>query len=418
VRRIRRSFRLLAMTSVVAAVSALALACNRGGQDKDDKPATNSRTPAAASRTAAGDPIVRVAPEAQTRIGLQSQASTGQAIQPEVVAFGRLEEDPSRTFVLRAPVAGTLHFAAGRDWPNVGQSLADNAVVGSIEPRLTPAERIGLTNQLGTARSELSASTASAVAARAASERTKILNADNKNVSDRALEDAAARLAGEEARVKAAADTVGVLERSLDSVGPARNQPLTVERGGDVVEITARPGEAVEPGTPILRVAKLDRLFARVDVPVGQHLPPTASTAQVVAVGYEDAPVLADRVGLVTTADPTAQGQSFLFRLRDTRLGLRPGLAVSARIAVPGPPRQGIVIPSSAIVRLAGKSYVYVQTTANEFVRKEVSLDQPTESGYLSTGHVSVGDRIVVQGAQLLLSEELKSQIAGDPDKG
>jgi hypothetical protein len=414
VRRTRLSLRLLAMTYAVAAITAAA--CDRGGQDKDDKPAANSHTPAAASRTAAGDPIVRVTPEAQKRIGLQTQTSRGQAIEPEVVAFGRLEEDPSRTFVLRAPVAGTLHFAAGRDWPSVGQSLADNAVVGAIEPRLAPAERIGLTNQLGTAQSELSGSTASVVAARAAYERAKLLNADNKNISDRAFEDAAARLAGEEARVKAAADTVRLLERSLDSSGPTGNTPLTVERGGEVVEITARPGEAVEPGAPILRVAKLDRLFAHVDVPVGEHVPPTVSTARIIAVGYEDAPVFADRIGLAATADPAAQGQSFLFRLRDTGLGLRPGLAVTARIAVPGPLRQGIVIPATAIVRLAGKSYVYVQTAANEFVRKEVTLDQPTEDGSLSTRTVSVGDRIVVQGAQLMLSEEFKSQIAGDAD--
>jgi hypothetical protein len=409
------SSRRLTMSCVVIAVSAMA--CDRGS-NKDDKPAASSKTPAAAPRTAAGDPIVRVTPEAQQRIGLQTRAVTAHTIEPEVIAFGHLDEDPARTFVLRAPVAGTLHFATGRDWPNIGQSLADAAIVGTIEPRLATADRIGLTNQLTTAQSELSASTASVVAARRAYERTKLLNADDKNVSDRALEDAAARQAAEESRLKAATDTVRLLQQSLESTGATGNKPLMVERGGDVVEILARPGEAVEPGTPILRVARLDRLFARVDVPVGERVPPSVPTAQIVAVGYEDAPVLADRVGLATTADPAAQGQSFVFRLRDTRLGLRPGLAVTARIGVPGPRRQGVVIPSTAIVRLAGKSYVYVQTMANEFARKEVTLDQATDAGYLSARTVTAGDRVVVQGAQLLLSEEFKSQIPGDTDKG
>jgi hypothetical protein len=413
--RIRSSIQGFALTCIVVGVSATA--CSRGA-DKDDKRAPSGKTGSIATRTAMGDPIVRVTPEAQQRIGLQTQAAIAQAIEPEVVAFGRLEEDPARTFVLRAPVAGTLHFATGRDWPNIGQSLADAAIVGTIEPRLATADRIGLANQLATAQSELGASTASAVAARAAYERTKLLNADNKNVSDRALEDAAARVAAEESRLKAATDTVRLLQQSLESAGPTGNTRLIVERGGDVVEILARPGEAVEPGTPILRVAKLDRLFARVDVPVGEHVPPTIPTARIVAVGYEDAPVLADRVGLATAADPAAQGQSFVFRLRETRLGLRPGLAVTARIPMPGPPGQGTVIPSAAIVRLAGKSYVYIQTAANEFVRKEVTLDQPTADGYLSTRTVAAGDRVVVQGAQLLLSEEFKSQIAGDSDKG
>ena len=316
---------------VACVVAVSASACNRG-PDKDDKPAATSKTPGA-SRTAAGDPIVRVALEGQQRIGLQTQAATLQAIEPEVVAFGRLEEDPSRTFVVRAPVAGTLHFASGRDWPNIGQPLADGAVVGMLEPRLTTADRIALTNQLATAQSELSASTASVVAARAAYDRTKLLNADNKNISDRALEEAAARLAAEESRLKAATDTVRLLQESLDAAGPTANKALTVERGGDVVEILARPGEAVEPGTPILRVAKLDRLLARVDVPVGEHVPPAVPAARIVAVGYEDTPVLADRLGVAAMADPAAQGQSLVLRLRETRLGLRPGLAVTARIA-------------------------------------------------------------------------------------
>lgn len=69
-------------------------------------------------------------------------------------------------------------------------------------------------------------------------------------------------------------------------------------------------------------------------------------------------------------------------------------------------------------MRLGGKPYVYVQTAANEFVRKEVTLDQPTEAGFLSTRTVSAEDRVVIQGAQLLLSEEFKSQLAGEADKG
>jgi hypothetical protein len=67
---------------------------------------------------------------------------------------------------------------------------------------------------------------------------------------------------------------------------------------------------------------------------------------------------------------------------------------------------------------LAGKSYVYVQTAASEFVRKEVTLDEATDDGYVSMRTVAAGDRVVVQGAQLLLSEEFKSQIVGDADKG
>lgn len=401
---------------MLAVASMSTVACGRGSQAKEDASKPTGKPPERVSQTPAGDPLLRLEPASQTRIGLRTQVLTPQSMQPEIVAYGRLEEDPSRSFILRAPIAGTLHFAPGRDWPSMGQHLVDNDLVGMIEPRLMPAERIGLTNQLATARSEFSASTASAAAARAAYERAGILNADNKNVSDRVLEDAASRLKAEEARLKAATDTVGLIENSLQSSGPTGNKPLTVERGGDIVEITAQPGESIEPGSPILRIARLDRLLARVDVPPGQHVPAGSTTARIYAVGYENTPIAAERVAVAATVDPKSQGESFLFRLTGTLFGLRPGLAVTARMNVPGPRKAGVVVPRSAIVRVMGRSFAYVQTGTDQFARKEVPLDNPVEDGYLATANFAAGDRVVTQGAQILLSEEFKSQTAAEQE--
>ena len=105
-------------------------ACNRGKPDNDEAPKAASPEGKGPARTAAGDPIVRLDPAAQARIGIRTQVVSEQMSQPELVAFGRLEEDPSRAFVVRAPVAGTLHAAAGREWPSLGQALADHAIVG------------------------------------------------------------------------------------------------------------------------------------------------------------------------------------------------------------------------------------------------------------------------------------------------
>jgi membrane fusion protein, multidrug efflux system len=390
-------------------------ACGRGKRDDDDKPKANAGATKAPTRTPAGDPIVRLDPEAQTRIGLRTQPATAEPIQPEIVAFGRLEEDPSRVFLLRAPVAGTLH-AAAREWPRLGERIADRASVGAIEPRLAPAERISLTNQLAAARADFTASTSAAAAAKAAYERARALNADNKNVSDRVLEEAAARAAAEDAKVKTAEQTVRLLENSLQVAGPTGFTPLTIDRGGDVVEVLAQPGEAVEPGTPIVRVAKFDRLLARVDIPIGERIPPTVSTARIVAVGYEDHPMTGERVALAAKAVPTVQGESVLFRV-GSLIGLRPGLAVTARIPGPGPRRSGILIPASAVVRVSGNAYAFVQTAPNEFVRKQVALDHPAENGFVVSANFAPNDRLVVQGGQLLLSEEFKSQLAAEADR-
>ncbi|MGI9071919.1 MAG: efflux RND transporter periplasmic adaptor subunit [Bryobacteraceae bacterium] len=256
-------------------------------------------------------------------------------------------------------------------------------------------------------------------AARSAHERTKILNADNKNVSDQVLQDATARLQAEEARFQAATQTVQQIKASLQSTDPTGSRRLIVERGGEVVELIAQPGEVIDSGSPILRVAKLNQLLARIDIPVGQHVPPSVTTARIAPVGFEHEPLPARKIAVAITAGTPAsgqtqqgQGEAFLFRLTNNLFGLRPGVAVTAYLDLPGPSQPGVLIPQSAVVRFEGSGFTYIQRATDVFVRKQVSLDHPTNSGYFTTENFQPGDRVVVAGAQTLLSEEFKSQLS------
>ncbi len=71
----------------------------------------------------------------------------------------------------------------------------------------------------------------------------------------------------------------------------------------------------------------------------------------------------------------------------------------------------GVIVPDSAVVWLQGRAWVYVREGPDRFVRREVSPKQRMEEGWVVTKNVSAGDRVVVEGAQLLLSEEFRSQI-------
>jgi hypothetical protein len=394
------------------AVSVWGLLFLRRTADTPDRQQTEqTRTGSEAARPAGGEPVLHLTPATQVGMGLRTQVLVPQNLKPELVAYGKLEENPSRSFVLRAPISGVLHYAPGREWPSVGEHLADGAVAGIIEPRFTPAERISLNNQLATAQSELTASTATVSAARAAYDRAKVLNEDNKNVSDQVLQDATAHLQAEEARYQAARRTVGHIEASLQSGEPAGTRQLVVERGGEVVELIAQPGEAIEPGSPILRVARLNQLLARVNIPVGQHVPASVTNVKIVPVGFEDEPILAKRIAVAPAVDPRIQGEVFLFRLTRIPFGLRPGFAVTAYLNLPGPSQPGVVIPQSAVVRHQGLGFAYVQITTDQFVRRQVSLDNPIDTGYFVSRSFEPGDHVVVAGAESLLSEEFKSQI-------
>src|SRR5206468_12455144 len=100
---------------------------------------------------------------------------------------------------------------------------------------------------------------------------------------------------------------------------------LVVARGGEVVEVLARPNEAIESGQPILRVTRFNSLLARVDVPAGETVDRNLTMARIIAVGQEDHPFEGRRISVAPTVDPATPGEGFLFRISGAGQSLRPG---------------------------------------------------------------------------------------------
>jgi RND family efflux transporter MFP subunit len=289
-----------------------------------------------------------------------------------------------------------------------------------VEPRLAPIERVDLTTRLSDARADVEAAEARVKTARAAFERARILNADNKNISDRAVEETESSFKGEEAKLAAARRNAAELEAAAGQQSAGTIPlPLVVARGGEVVEVLARPNEAIESGQPILRVTHFDSLLARVDVPAGETVDRGLTMARIIAVGQEDHPFEGRRISIAPTVDPTTPGEGFLFRISGAGPSLRPGAPVLAYLRAPGAAQQAVAVPYSAVVRSAGKTWVYRQIAGDKFARREVGVDRSSDKGILTRDNLKPGEHIVVKGAQFLLSEEQKSEIqVGDEAEG
>jgi hypothetical protein len=80
---------------------------------------------------------------------------------------------------------------------------------------------------------------------------------------------------------------------------------------------------------------------------------------------------------------------------------------------------KGLIVPTSAVVWSEGRAWVYKQTAPDHFTRCSVSTDVPAERGFFAAQGFSSGDKVVTQGAQALLSEEMlvHSQGAGEADE-
>ena len=74
---------------------------------------------------------------------------------------------------------------------------------------------------------------------------------------------------------------------------------------------------------------------------------------------------------------------------------------------------EGVEIPADSVVRYAGKSWIYLQTQNDEFERRNISENFPTSAGFFTTELIQ-DNIIVTEGAQTLLSEELKHLITNE----
>ena len=76
--------------------------------------------------------------------------------------------------------------------------------------------------------------------------------------------------------------------------------------------------------------------------------------------------------------------------------------------------RDGTIVPNEAVVWHAGKAWVYVVHDPETFARYEISIANELYDGWFQSGLLEADDEVVVSGAQLLLSEELKFQIRNE----
>lgn len=160
--------------------------------------------------------------------------------------------------------------------------------------------------------------------------------------------------------------------------------------------------------------AQLDRLLSgkdllvQVALPTGQHVTdPRVVQIELTSGDRLDAKI----VSSVPLADPKFQAQSF-YAVLAASARLLPGMTVSSTIPI-GSPVTGVEIPNAAVVRWQGKLYAFAEIASGEFARRPITTDVPTPDGWLVNSGFSAGTGVVVRGAQLLLSQEMKIQSSG-----
>lgn len=255
---------------------------------------------------------------------------------------------------------------------------------------LDAASLTALSNQYLDATTQQQTAEAKLAVSRAAFARAKILHGDRQNISTAELQRAEGRFAVDRAALAAARARIAMAAAS------AR------QAWGNVL------AKALIDDAPLIaNLIERREYLVKVILPPGVTLksPPAVAAARPGAATQ----VRLVFVSLATRTDPKLQGVGYFYSA-PADAALLPGM--NLRVELPASPvAGGLVVPQSAVVWLQGRAWVFLRTGRHSFTRREIAPDRPSPDGGYIVTELTPTAEIVVQGAQMLLSEEFRSQV-------
>jgi len=273
--------------------------------------------------------------------------------------------------------------ARSADLPTPGQAIA------TILPL---QDLIDSASTVASLRAQVERAQAALAASRSDHERLKSLHSQDRNVSDRALESAEATWRSDEASARSAAIALQAAEAGnrarwgaeLATAMAARRNPWLVLASGQQVllRVSSASGAA-----PVAMPASID-----VELTSGRH-------------------VRARWLSVSPFTDPRVQGPAAFYTMdaHDALAGqtLQARFATSSKVA-------GAVLPGTALLWWQGRQWAYVEEKPGRFERQEASSAWRVDDGWFVPGFKPA--KVVAQGAQSLLSQELHSAIQVEED--
>jgi hypothetical protein len=236
---------------------------------------------------------------------------------------------------------------------------------------------------------DIDAADAAAQASQAEFERSQALNKDGQTVAAKQVE--AAR-----AQSRADAVKLALLRRRVG-----------LEWGDGVARLSGRQRAQLLADIGAGRAA-----LVRIDTPAGEGL------AGLKAVELDLGPlgsVRATVLGTARNADPKLLSPGLIATARGPGVrSLSIGLSTPVKLQASAPVK-GVVAPRAALLRSDGKTWIYVRTGPETFLRREVEDGRGDPAGLFAPAGLKAGEQVVTQGAAALFAAETNvSEEEGD----
>ncbi|MHB0911841.1 MAG: efflux RND transporter periplasmic adaptor subunit [Armatimonadota bacterium] len=166
---------------------------------------------------------------------------------------------------------------------------------------------------------------------------------------------------------------------------------------GTVTKRYVDPGCGVKPGEPLITVADMSRTEIVVDA-AERDLPKLGigQTATVVASAYKDESFQAVLMQIGSSVDRERGTIELKLKPKSVPKYVRPGLSMNVKIEV-SRLSNALTVPTSSLVAMDGKSYVYV--VEKNTVRRKSVVVYGAAAGYSAVDGLSEQAEVVVHGA-------------------
>lgn len=235
----------------------------------------------------------------------------------------------------------------------------------------------------------------------------------------RSVEEAEQELAAARAEVSAAEAALGIAGSVI--AGGEGRYSLTAPFKGVVVARSMSPGKTVATGEPLVEVADVSSLWAELDVPEAHAVEVQIGQKVTIVLVASNAPEsfagTITRVG--AAVDPQTRSVPVRVQLTNPKGQLKAGAFVRATIAV-GDEHEAVLVPSDAVQRAQGATFVFVQKSDTVFEPVAVELGAALPHAVEVKGaELAPGSKVATTGAFLLKTEILKESIgAGCCEEG
>ena len=233
-------------------------------------------------------------------------------------------------------------------------------------------------------------------------ERFKLLNDDNKNVSDKALQEVKVNYENTRIKLNATQELVSGIKQNIraqwgETILSMIDQGLKKELfefllqdKARIVKVTLSENTDNEPPKNI-SLALIDNLSEK---------------------------FLANYLAESPTLDKSLKGKTYFYIVYSNKLRIDSKVIANlVQENLSSESEKYLAIPKEAVVWNAGQAWIYIKTGDNKFLRKVIQTDNESPNGWIiKEEHIKENDLIVINGAQLLLSEEFKYQIKNEND--